>query len=93
MRVAALSVLLLATPAAAQVTCGPSDQVVRNLSGQYGETPVLSGVTDRGQLMQLWLAPSGRTWTVTISNGHGLCVVASGRSLERAVLPLRERPS
>jgi hypothetical protein len=90
---AALLALLLATPAAAQVTCGPSDQVIRNLSGQYGEAPVLSGVTDRGQLMQLWLAPSGRTWTVTISNGQGLCVVASGRSLERAVISLPGKPS
>jgi hypothetical protein len=86
-------VLLLAGSAAAQVNCAPADQVTQGLTHRYGEVPALSGVTVTGELMQLWLSPTGKTWTVTVTNQVGVCIISAGRSLERVAAAPKDQPS
>jgi hypothetical protein len=93
LRAAAAGLLLLATPAAAQITCGPEEQVTQTLTIRYQEQPALTGVTGSGDLMQMWVAPNGLTWSVTLSNGAGVCIIAAGRSLERVALKPKDKPS
>jgi hypothetical protein len=60
----ALMLLLLVLPAHAQVLCGTPQQVEEQLRETYGETMRGYGIDQRGNHVQLFVAPTGR-WTLT----------------------------
>lgn len=78
--IAVFSALLVADPARAQtVPCGPVDQVLTELSDQYGEQLIGQGEGPNGTQMLLFSHPEGDTWTVVgILPGGQACFIASG---------------
>ena len=66
--------------ARAQPHCGPRDQIVKALGENFKETPVGMGVTEPGQLIELFASSSG-SWTMVATTPNGTsCLVAAGES-------------
>jgi hypothetical protein len=84
-----IALLSTATPALAQEGCGPLDQLRAKLAAEYQEQEVRQGVSDRGWLMRLFMAPTGATWTIVGEKpGTGVgCVLDSGSDLREPPLP------
>ena len=83
--------LVLAAPALAQ-TCGPADAVARHLSEKYGETRRGAGVANAGVVIELYVAPNGRTWTLVAVRPNGTsCLIASG-DWWHAIRPEKGKP-
>lgn len=79
-RIAALLPLLAvaAAPAAAQIPCGPHDELTARLSESHAEVPVGQGLTETGLLFQVFASESG-SWTVVATRPSKLsCVLAAG---------------
>ncbi len=75
---AAAAVALLVTPAEARVACNARDEVVKALDQQFAEVQVASGVTQGGQLMEVFASHEG-TWTLILSLPTGQsCLIANG---------------
>lgn len=76
---AAGSAAVFAAPAAAQMgDCAPRDMILDKLQNAFAEKTVNVGVTAKGELLEILVAPSG-TWTVLISvPGGPTCVAAHG---------------
>jgi hypothetical protein len=69
---------LLAAPAEARVACNTRDEVVKALSQQFSEVPVVRGITQSGQLMEMFASTEG-TWTLILSLPTGQsCLIANG---------------
>lgn len=67
-------------PASAQTQCGPREQVVKSLGQTFQETPVGMGVTQPGQVLELFASPSG-SWTMVVTAPDGTsCRVAAGEN-------------
>jgi hypothetical protein len=80
MRAAALIVLALATPAAAQPRCLPADDM-REALARAGEEPAGVGLTAAGHMLEVWASPDGRTWTILVTGAGGVsCIAAHGHS-------------
>ena len=81
---AALAVFLWPSAVPAQPVCGPRDNFLDHLRGQYDEQPIGLGLTNGGGVIEVLTAPDGKTWTiiVTLPNGRS-CVVAAGHAWER----------
>lgn len=87
-RVLALLALLaglMAVPAvpggaAAALLCGDRAAIVGRLAGEYGESPVASGIAADGRLVEIFAAPDGG-WTIlyTIPGGPS-CLLAAGEN-------------
>lgn len=76
---AALAAFAAATPAAAQMRCGPAEAIRGRLAADHGEARVFAGLAG-AVLIELWLAPSG-TWTVLIVRADGAaCLAAAGQA-------------
>jgi len=74
----------LAAPAAAQMQCGPTEQVLVELAERFGEVQVGYGLTN-GAVVQMLANPATGSWTMIASNGAGLtCLVASGTDWTQA---------
>ncbi len=78
------ALVALPAPAAGQAQCWPRAAVVKSLERQYGERPVARGITGIGAVLELFVAPEGRTWTVVINFPNGLaCPLATGTAWDR----------
>jgi hypothetical protein len=76
--VLAVTLALVAGAAEARVACNARDQVVKALDEQFDEVPVANGVTQGGQLMEVFASAQG-TWTLILSLPTGQsCLVANG---------------
>ena len=65
--------------AAAQSACSPRGDVIGHLAKKYGETPVATGVTNKGGLVEVLTTGDGTTWTIIVSRPNGTsCMVAAG---------------
>jgi hypothetical protein len=74
----AVTLALVATRSEARVACNTRDQVVKALGEQFDEVPVANGVTQGGQLMEVFASTQG-TWTLILSLPTGQsCLVANG---------------
>ena len=87
----AIGLALAATPAAAQAPgsgqqfCAKRPDLLRHLESSYQEAPVSMGLADNGNVVEVFSAKDGSTWTITISLPNGLtCMVASGQFWEIA---------
>jgi len=71
---------VLASPASAQAQCGPREQVVKSLGERYKEAPSGMGVTQPGQVIELFTSDSG-SWTMLLTTANGTsCLIAAGES-------------
>ena len=81
---AALAVFLWPFAVLAQPVCGPRDNFVDHLRGQYDEQPIGLGLTNGGGVIEVLAAPDGETWTIIVTTPGGRsCVVAAGHAWER----------
>jgi hypothetical protein len=76
------AILLAQAPAAASPACGPYPTIVRALADGYHEAPAGMGLQQTGNVLQLFVAPSGSFSLVEIAASGKACVVAGGRSWE-----------
>jgi hypothetical protein len=71
---------LAITPAAAQSQCGPRQEVVKSLGDRFKEAPVGMGMTQPGQVLELFASKTG-SWTMVITNADGRsCLLAAGEN-------------
>ncbi len=87
----AIGLALTATPAAAQSPgagqqfCAKRPDLLRHLDANYQEAPISMGLADNGNVIEVFSAKDGATWTITVSLPNGLtCMVASGQFWETA---------
>lgn len=82
---AGLAAAFLAAPADARVACNTRDEVVKALGQQFGEVPVVRGITQSGQLMEMFASGEG-TWTLILSLPTGQsCLIANGEDFDVGV--------
>jgi hypothetical protein len=84
-----LLVLALAAPAAGQsrggtVPCLNRTAAIKHLGKKFAETPVASGLTNNGAVLEVLTSKTGGNWTimVTLPNGTA-CMIAAGRNWEK----------
>ncbi|MCG7394127.1 hypothetical protein MHY87_14555 [Microvirga sp. ACRRW] len=70
------------SPASAQASCGPREQLVRLLAEQYKEDPVGIGLAQPGQVLEVF-ASQGGSWTMVMTMPDGkACLIAAGDNWE-----------
>jgi hypothetical protein len=70
------------TPAAAQSSCGPREQLVKLLADQYKEDPVGIGLAQPGQVLEVFASSNG-TWSMVMTMPDGkACLIAAGDNWE-----------
>jgi hypothetical protein len=75
---AGLAAGLIAGQAQARAACNAREQVVKALSQQFAEEPVVRGITQAGQLLEMFASTEG-TWTLILSLPSGQsCLIANG---------------
>lgn len=77
----ALGLGTIPTKAVAQpMNCGPRDQVVRQLEGEFGETSVAMGIAQNGAgIFEIFASEGGASFTLIISLPNGQsCLVGTG---------------
>jgi hypothetical protein len=75
--------LAFVADAGAQALCAPRAQVVAQLEHKYREHATSVAVTAEGGALEVYVAPSGRTWTILITRPDGIaCLVSHGDDWE-----------
>ncbi|RNF35769.1 hypothetical protein [Paracoccus methylarcula] len=65
---------------AAGLACLPTAQVYEQLTETYSETRAVSGLSDRGAILEIWASPEG-TWTALITTPDGRsCLLDAGQA-------------
>lgn len=78
---AILAALLISGPAIAQQPgpCGARAEIVRQLTGQYGEALAYVGAASSDVLIEVYVAADGASWTLLASSASGVsCLLAAG---------------
>ena len=74
-------VLGAVAPASARSICAPHDDLAKLLNKQFSEQPVAIGIAGNGQLLEIFTATDGATWTIVMTSPKGVsCVVSDGRA-------------
>lgn len=82
----------LAAPAAAP-PCGLRSEIVTQLTQEHDEQQVAIGLSQQGQVLELWAGPNGG-WTLLASLPTGIsCIMALGERLEFKPFPLPGAPT
>ena len=76
------ALLLLASPAAAQLQCGPYDDVNTALTEAHGESPLVVAMSPQGVLVFYGNVESG-SWTMGVVSGGQACIPAHGVGFEQ----------
>ena len=82
--IAALAALtaFTASSANAQTACGPREQLVKLLADQYKEDPVGMGLSQPGQVLEVFASSNG-SWTMVMTMPDGkACMIAAGDNWE-----------
>ena len=75
-----ISWAVFSTPAAAQ-QCTDRAGVVDHLSQRYAEKPVVMGITQAGNVLEILVSKDGQSWTVIVTGTTGLaCMIAAGEN-------------
>lgn len=79
----ALSTLLITpTPVLAGAVCGDRTSLLKQLSGNYKESPASMGLAANGSVVEVTKSDTG-TWTILLTSPNGVtCVMAAGESWE-----------
>jgi len=73
-----LAVLFIA-PAWGQATCAARDYFAERLADKYGERQAFVGVNHNGALLEVWINPEKRSFSVLLVTTRGwACLAASG---------------
>jgi len=78
------SVLLAPTESSAQTqaSCGPRHELVKLLSDRYKEDPVGIGLSQPGQVLEVFASQAG-TWSMVMTMPDGkACLIAAGDNWE-----------
>ncbi len=71
---------LVTSAAAAQPQCNERQSVLERLANKYKESPVASGVTNSGRLVQVLTNARDGNWTLIITTPQGMsCLVTAGQ--------------
>ncbi len=74
-----IPLIFCAGHATAQPQCNTRESIRTQLSEKYGETPVATGVTSGGALVEVYSANNGRTWSIVVTDTNGIsCLAAVG---------------
>ena len=66
----------------AQTACGPREQLVKLLADQYKEDPVGMGLSQPGQVLEVFASSNG-SWTMVMTMPDGkACMIAAGDNWE-----------
>lgn len=66
--------------------CGRHADLMAGFAQEFGETPVVSAVTDRGHAMEVLVSQDG-TWTIVVTSPGGpSCAIATGQDWEQIKL-------
>lgn len=65
---------------AADNVCAPRDSILSSLAENFREAPAAMGMSDTGNVVEVFTARDGTTWTILITRPDGRsCVVAFGQ--------------
>ena len=74
-----VALLLAATPATAQIYCGPRDKIVKNLKEKFQEQSGGMGLS-RGVLFEIWASAKTGTFTILSTTPQNIsCVMTAGK--------------
>ena len=77
-----VSLALLGHANAQEVPCAEHRAIAQALSQRWGENSAAEGITETGELMEVFMSPNG-TWTIVVTFPNGVsCIVASGHDFE-----------
>jgi hypothetical protein len=66
--------------ASAQSQCGPRQDLVKNLGDKFKESPIGRGLTQPGQVLEIFASQSG-SWTMVVTTPNGTsCLIAAGEN-------------
>ena len=67
-----------------QAFCDTTEKIVKELTGKYGETPILIGKADdvAKSTMTMWMNPNTKTWSIVASNKDTSCIIGVGDKLK-----------
>jgi hypothetical protein len=78
--VLALGLAFVSSDAAAQMTCGPRDQLLKHLAQQFQESPTAIGLSGDGKAVELLTSTTG-SWSLVVTAPRGMsCLVGSGEA-------------
>ena len=79
---ASLSVVSsIQNPVSAQSNCGQRTELVTALSDRFNEAPVAAGLSQLGQLIEVFSSADGTTWTLMVTKPDGeSCLIAAGEA-------------
>ena len=90
----ALPLAAFACSVMAQEACSPYPLLKQELAKSFAEQPVGTGLTQAGAVLQLWISPDGRTWTITQTQPNGVsCIMSSGSYWDSSAAPQPGTPS
>lgn len=70
---------ILSVPTTAQEVCGARGSMLDALARDYQESPSAMGMSTGGDVVEVFTARSGKTWTILITRPDGnSCIVAAG---------------
>jgi len=68
-------------PALGQGACAPRAELVRWLADRHGETPIAIGLTDDGQMVEVYASEHRMTWSIVTTRPDGSsCFLTTGQS-------------
>ena len=87
--IASLTLIATTPPVAAQSMCLPTRDVADRLKQSFGEVPSAAGLTEDGNLLQVYASAEGQSWTLVLTTPSGVsCVLAAGEFWNPALKPL-----
>lgn len=82
--------MMITGTAEAASRCAPRESVVDHLSGKFGESRQVIGLSGGEMVMELFASDDTGTWTITVTSPDGrMCIVAAGKSYEAVNEALR----
>jgi len=71
-------------PNTLQLFCDDTIKIVKLLSEEYKEFPVVIGTTENkyGNIMTFWTNPDTKTWTILVTKKDKSCVLDTGGKFE-----------
>ena len=65
--------------AQAQTVCDTREKIAARLETRYQEFLTAWGMSNTGQLVELWTTEDGATWTLVLSHANGIsCLIGAG---------------
>ena len=83
MKLLATVFTLFATTATAQVACQTREYALNSLQNKFGERRQSIGLDHKDRLMEIFVNPETRSWTIVITTPDGTsCAIASGKAYD-----------